>query len=205
MTGIEDIGALAGILNGLYSKYKNRTEALEIIEDLAKIAREGYIEISSNSFRDLGLLSLATEENVQKFVMQGLRAAKEPAIAILYQTYDDKLSPIYRVHMIPGEEGPDGAPVAMNKRLDDIEIRREYFRSHDVTVVRVWDPEKTPFPELDNEAMFLTTAFRKAGLNFKYIAGEIIGNDHEILSECRVLSVEEKITRFAEEKEDRSR
>lgn len=191
MTGIEEVGMLSTFLNGLYEKYKNREAALTLIEELSKISREGFIEISGDSLRKSGVAeSLATEDNVHEFVLKVLKKEETPGTAIIYQTYDDKLAPAYMVHVL-GESAANGHMGTL-RRFADLEIRRNYFHSKDVTIIKTWtSPQEEKFNIAEAEE--LANFYRNVDTNFKYVSCGREEQEPELVAECFNFSVEDKI------------
>jgi hypothetical protein len=192
LTGAEEFGALISFAGGLYDKYKHKEEVLQLLKDLSVRAREGYVEISDETFKTLGIQRLATEENVLDFVMRRLRASDSSSVGVVYQTYDKDLNCKYKLHVFSGEN------IDILSKVRGIEVRRDYFQAPEIFIMRhdknLENDSLIKAGDMSGrnaEAEKLAKIFRRLGINMTYL--RVLEKEPEVLAECKVLSQEGKI------------
>ena len=202
-TEFEILGEGAGILYKLAQEarkaFGERKEALQLLQEFTAVAKEGYLELSLSTLETLGLPAAPTREAVYDYVEKSLRESQD--IAVVYHTFDAALSPVYRVHIISGKDEVTEEPVSLKTKLDGIDLRRDYFRSDEVTFFR-HSPRETR-QQIQAEADEICASFRKAHVNFHYYVCER-GEEKELIAETISLTVEERLDKAAQQ-HDRSR
>jgi len=201
-SGIEDSRILLSFVNGLLDHFKGSGDAISLVKDLVVKAREGYVELSDETFAALGIQKLATEDNVMTFVEKGLRKSGETnfkkgleTVGILFHSFDKKLSSQYALHIF---EGPG---VDLSKHMRAIDVRRRYFKAPEVTILR-YDPSSL---DRSTESAKLERVFKKVGANLTYVRLGKNKSEKRVLLKHAPLTPNDKIGVWLEFEADQKR